>query len=216
MNRFTTVIHLTVGPAWLAPSWQLRDEFATPVNSEHAQRRKSVYISLRSDAQATRSTEVSGRHGAQGFNTKEQGACPQEAVRHMYPGGEDMGKATQIAAICAFGVVATIATIAVQAAEEAAASTFVTLKLEGSCDAQNTRLWLVNSHTFKTIATTVRWKAAGGKDLREQFFRDRTRCARSAAPPKRRSWTRSSPTSNSQSPASSRTPRAPRAGCAAN
>ena len=81
-----------------------------------------------------------------------------------------MGKATQIAAICALGVVATIATIAVQAAEQAAASTFVTLKLEGSCDAQNTRLWLVNSHTFKTIATTVRWKAAGGKDLREQFF----------------------------------------------
>jgi hypothetical protein len=81
-----------------------------------------------------------------------------------------MGKATQIAAICAFGVVATIATIAVQAAEEAAASTFVTLKLEGSCDAQNTRLWLVNSHTYKTIATTVRWRAAGGKDLREQFF----------------------------------------------
>lgn len=81
-----------------------------------------------------------------------------------------MGKATQIAAICAFGVVATIAAIAVQAAEEAAASTFVTLKLEGSCDAQNTRLWLVNSHTYKTIATTVRWRAAGGKDLREQFF----------------------------------------------
>lgn len=81
-----------------------------------------------------------------------------------------MGKATQIAAICALGVVATISTIAVHAAEEAAASTFVTLKLEGSCDAQNTRLWLVNSHTYKTIATTVRWKAAGGKDLREQFF----------------------------------------------
>jgi hypothetical protein len=81
-----------------------------------------------------------------------------------------MGKATQIAAIVAFGVVATISTIAVQAAEEAAANTFVTLKLEGSCDSQNTRLWLVNSHTFKTIATTVRWKAAGGKDLSEQFF----------------------------------------------
>ncbi|MFC4310731.1 hypothetical protein ACFPN2_16680 [Steroidobacter flavus] len=96
-----------------------------------------------------------------------------------------MGKATQIAAIVAFGVVATIATIAVQAAqqpqqaqapqappaaEEAAPSTFVTLKLEGSCDSQNTRLWLVNSHTYKTIATTVRWRAAGGKDLSEQFF----------------------------------------------
>jgi hypothetical protein len=81
-----------------------------------------------------------------------------------------MGKATQIAAIFAFGVMATVATIAVQAAEDAPASSFVTLKLEGACDAQNTRLWLVNSHTFKTIATTVRWKAAGGKDLSEQFF----------------------------------------------
>lgn len=81
-----------------------------------------------------------------------------------------MGKATKIAAIFAFGVVATVVAVAGQAAEEAAASSFVTLKLEGACDAQNTRLWLVNSHTFKTIATTVRWKAAGGKDLREQFF----------------------------------------------
>lgn len=81
-----------------------------------------------------------------------------------------VGKATQIAAIFALGAVATVATIAVQAAEEAPASSFVTLKLEGACDAQNTRLWLVNSHTFKTVATTVRWRAAGGKDLREEFF----------------------------------------------
>ena len=81
-----------------------------------------------------------------------------------------MGKATQIAAMFAFGVVATIGTVAVQAADDAPASSFVTLKLEGSCDAQNTRLWLVNSHTFKTVATTVRWRAAGGKDLSEQFF----------------------------------------------
>lgn len=82
-----------------------------------------------------------------------------------------MGKATQIAAIFAFGVVATVATtMAVEAAEDAPASSFVTLKLEGACDEQNTRLWLVNSHTFKTIATTVRWRAAGGKDLSEQFF----------------------------------------------
>lgn len=82
-----------------------------------------------------------------------------------------MGKATQIAAICAFGAVATVATtMAVHAAEDAPASNFVTLKLEGACDEQNTRLWLVNSHTYKTIATTVRWRAAGGKDLSEQFF----------------------------------------------
>ncbi len=49
-------------------------------------------------------------------------------------------------------------------------SSFVTLKLEGSCDTSNTRLWLVNSHTFKTVMTTVRWKAAGGKDRTEQFY----------------------------------------------
>lgn len=79
-----------------------------------------------------------------------------------------MGKATQIAAIFGLSMMA-IAAVVVEAAE-AAATTFVTLKLEGVCDAQNTRLWLVNSHTYKTIATTVRWKAAGGKDLQETFF----------------------------------------------
>lgn len=81
-----------------------------------------------------------------------------------------VGKATQIAAIFALATVATVAAVKVQAAEEDAAKTFVTLKLDGACDAQNTRLWLINSHTFKTIATTVRWRAAGGKDLQEQFF----------------------------------------------
>jgi len=80
-----------------------------------------------------------------------------------------VGKATKIAAIVGLATMA-IAAMMVEAAEQAAASTFVTLKLEGACDAQNTRLWLVNSHTYKTIATTVRWRAAGGKDLREQFF----------------------------------------------
>ena len=84
-----------------------------------------------------------------------------------------MGKATQVAAICALGVLATVATsmkMAVEAADDAPASSFVTLKLEGACDERNTRLWLINSHTFKTIATTVRWRAAGGKDLREEFY----------------------------------------------
>ena len=82
-----------------------------------------------------------------------------------------MGKATHVAAIYALGVLAIVAaTMVVEAAEDAPARSFVTLKLEGVCDEQNTRLWLVNAHTFKTIATTVRWRAAGGKDLREQFF----------------------------------------------
>jgi hypothetical protein len=56
------------------------------------------------------------------------------------------------------------------AAEEDAPSTFVSLKFEGECDDKNNRLWLTNSHTYKTVVTKVRWRAAGGKDLTEEFF----------------------------------------------
>jgi len=77
-------------------------------------------------------------------------------------------RATQIAACIALWAVSGASGI--RAADEAAAATFVSLKLEGACDAQNNRLWLTNTHTFKTVATTVRWRAAGGKDLTDQFF----------------------------------------------
>ncbi len=56
------------------------------------------------------------------------------------------------------------------AADEPAASTFVSLSFEGACDAQNNRLWLRNTHPYKTILTRVRWRAAGGKDLSEEFY----------------------------------------------
>jgi len=56
------------------------------------------------------------------------------------------------------------------AADEPPPASFVALSFEGACDNNNNRLWLVNNHTFKTIATTVRWRAAGGKNLTEQFF----------------------------------------------
>ena len=60
--------------------------------------------------------------------------------------------------------------VTASAAEDEAPTSFAKLKFEGACDAQNNRLWLSNTHTFKTIAVTLRWKAAGGKDLVEQFF----------------------------------------------
>jgi hypothetical protein len=75
--------------------------------------------------------------------------------------------ATKIAVVA---VLATAGTLVSQAAEDAAPNKFVSLKLEGACDAQNNRLWLTNTHTFKTVATTVRWRAAGGKDLTDQFY----------------------------------------------
>jgi hypothetical protein len=77
-------------------------------------------------------------------------------------------KATQIATAMVTLVMVGSATLL--AADEPAPSTYVSLKMEGSCDAQNNRLWLTNSHTFKTIVTTVRWRAAGGKDLTDQFY----------------------------------------------
>jgi hypothetical protein len=77
-------------------------------------------------------------------------------------------KATQIA--LASVLLATAGASTLQAADEETATAFVTLKLEGACDDKNNRLWLTNSHTFKTVATTVRWRAAGGKDLTDQFY----------------------------------------------
>jgi hypothetical protein len=78
-----------------------------------------------------------------------------------------VNSATKIAVVA---VLATAGTLISEAAEQAAPNTFVSLKLEGACDAQNNRLWLTNTHTFKTVATTVRWRAAGGKDLQDQFY----------------------------------------------
>ncbi|NJO12655.1 MAG: hypothetical protein HC872_03405 [Gammaproteobacteria bacterium] len=54
--------------------------------------------------------------------------------------------------------------------QQATVASYVSLKLEGTCDTNNTRLWLMNSHTFKTLQATVRWKAYGGKVLTEQFY----------------------------------------------
>lgn len=57
-----------------------------------------------------------------------------------------------------------------QPAQDAPAAHFVSIRLEGRCDDTNRRLWLTNTHTYKSIATTVRWRAEGGKDLTERFF----------------------------------------------
>ena len=56
------------------------------------------------------------------------------------------------------------------AAEDASPASFVAFRFEGACDDQNNRLWLSNSHTYKTISVRMRWRAAGGKDLEETFF----------------------------------------------
>jgi hypothetical protein len=55
-------------------------------------------------------------------------------------------------------------------AQDEPASNFAKLSYSAACDSQNNRLLLTNSHTFKTLQTKVRWRAAGGKDLEDQFF----------------------------------------------
>ena len=67
-------------------------------------------------------------------------------------------------------VAMTTGPVATRAAEEPQPATYVTLKFEGTCDENNNRLWLTNTHTFKTVATTVKWRAAGGKNLTDEFF----------------------------------------------
>ncbi|AMN45690.1 hypothetical protein ACG33_00920 [Steroidobacter denitrificans] len=57
-----------------------------------------------------------------------------------------------------------------QSQHDALPADFISLKLEGACDDTNRRLWLINTHTYKSIATTVRWRADGGKDLTDRFF----------------------------------------------
>lgn len=80
-----------------------------------------------------------------------------------------MNKATQVAAVVGALAMWYAGLASIEAAEEAAVS-YVSLKFEGACDANNKHLWLRNTHSFKTIATTVRWRADGGKDLTEEIY----------------------------------------------
>jgi hypothetical protein len=82
----------------------------------------------------------------------------------------NLASTVQIAAVISAFVLLSAVPRTASTAENEAPSSFAKLKFEGACDAQNNRLWLSNTHTFKTIAVTLRWKAAGGKDLVEQFF----------------------------------------------
>jgi hypothetical protein len=57
-----------------------------------------------------------------------------------------------------------------RAADEESASAFASTRFSEPCDGKNNHLWLDNKHTFKTIVVTLRWHAAGGKVLSDQFF----------------------------------------------
>jgi hypothetical protein len=44
------------------------------------------------------------------------------------------------------------------------------LRLEGPCDPNNSRLWLVNNHATKTIIATLRWSLANSKRVASDQF----------------------------------------------
>ena len=77
--------------------------------------------------------------------------------------------ATVAIALGSFAVLASGLKVA-DAAEDPPAASFVATRFAGPCDDKNSRLWLDNKHTFKTVVATLRWRAAGGKVLTEQFF----------------------------------------------
>ena len=56
----------------------------------------------------------------------------------------------------------------VHAEEDASKS--VELRLEGVCDANNSKLWLINNHPTKSIVATLRWSLANSKRvINDQF-----------------------------------------------
>ena len=59
-------------------------------------------------------------------------------------------------------------TASVRAEEDASKS--VELRLEGACDANNSRLWLVNNHTSKSVIATLRWSLANSKRVVNDQF----------------------------------------------
>ena len=81
-----------------------------------------------------------------------------------------MSRSTKIAAALSMLAILGAGPAYISAADDSTPASFVSLKFEGACDGQNNRLWLSNTHTFKTVVATVRWRAAGGKDLVEEFF----------------------------------------------
>jgi hypothetical protein len=74
-----------------------------------------------------------------------------------------------VLALCTLATAA-IGSVGVHAADEAPAASFVATRFAGPCDDKNNRLWLDNKHSFKTIVITLRWRAAGGKNLTDQFY----------------------------------------------
>lgn len=81
-----------------------------------------------------------------------------------------LGRPLQLASAVMMLTLLMTGSVVLRAQDEPAAPSFVSLKFEGACDAKNNRLWLTNSHSFKTVAATVRWHADGGKDLIDRFF----------------------------------------------
>lgn len=71
----------------------------------------------------------------------------------------------------ALGCIAALVSAALCAAEDTRTDipAEVTLQWGQPCDAENGRLYVENSHGFRTAIVTVRWRAAGGKALEERF-----------------------------------------------
>jgi hypothetical protein len=42
--------------------------------------------------------------------------------------------------------------------------------LEGACDANNSRLWLINNHATKSVVATLRWSLKNSKRIATDQF----------------------------------------------
>jgi hypothetical protein len=68
-------------------------------------------------------------------------------------------------------LLSTSSALAADPPSDAVKSSIVSLSYAESCDdRQNRRIKIANNHLYRTARVTVKWRAAGGKELQEEFL----------------------------------------------
>ncbi len=80
---------------------------------------------------------------------------------------ENMARIAKLSSVLIATALMSLATLA-HAEDDSIKS--IELRLEGSCDANNSRLWLLNNHASKSIVATLRWSLFNSKRVVNDQF----------------------------------------------
>jgi hypothetical protein len=67
-------------------------------------------------------------------------------------------------------IIALLMAMTTQAHAEDDSAKSVELRLEGACDANNSRLWVINNHATKAIVASLRWSLLNSKRVASDQF----------------------------------------------